>query len=87
MTFFRCDYIRLREPPYLSGRGKTVCSTKNMSGTNITVFTTLTRDATLDFFHSKPHDLAFIIRVESKSNLLHNYTLVSHHTKLYFFIY
>ncbi|XP_076056388.1 uncharacterized protein LOC143034340 [Oratosquilla oratoria] len=59
----RCDYLRLREPPYLGASGQDVCS-----GGETENFATHTRDVTIDFLYTHPHDDAFKISIEAKKN-------------------
>lgn len=61
----RCDYLRLREPPYMGGGGRDVCST---GGGTPRTFTTQTREVMLDFLYTRGYDDAFALTVIAKRN-------------------
>ncbi|XP_071518249.1 LOW QUALITY PROTEIN: uncharacterized protein Culd [Panulirus ornatus] len=65
----RCDYVRVREPPYMGGGvGRDVCS----SGLDTPiVFTTQTREGILDFLYSRAYLHAFTVSVRAKRNKYH----------------
>ncbi|XP_042229714.1 uncharacterized protein LOC121871453 [Homarus americanus] len=65
----RCDYLRVREPPYMSGAGgRDVCSTgKDTPRT----FTTQTREVILDFIYTRKYLDAFTVAITAKRNKYH----------------
>ncbi|XP_045137658.1 uncharacterized protein LOC123519965 [Portunus trituberculatus] len=62
----RCDYVRIREPPYTGGGGgRDVCST---GGPFPPSFATQTREVIVDFLYATRHAHAFSITVTARRN-------------------
>ncbi|XP_050689525.1 uncharacterized protein LOC126981911 [Eriocheir sinensis] len=65
----RCDYLRVREPPYTGGSGgRDICST---GGPAPPAFATQTREVTLDFLYASRHAHAFTLTVTARRNQYH----------------
>ncbi|KAK7071858.1 hypothetical protein SK128_015633 [Halocaridina rubra] len=61
----RCDYLRLREPPYRGTGGLDVCST----GDDIPkTFTSQTKEVRLDFLYTRTYEDAFTVSISAKRN-------------------
>ncbi|KAK8384396.1 hypothetical protein O3P69_009302 [Scylla paramamosain] len=65
----RCDYLRVREPPYTGGGGgRDVCST---GGPSPPSFATQTREVIVDFLYATRHAHAFSITITARRNQYH----------------
>ncbi|KAF2364353.1 CUB domain [Trinorchestia longiramus] len=68
----RCDYIRLREPPYLNAEdGRDICGNfeqSNLSTKKAQEYTTFTREASLYFLYRNVFTKAFSLRVSALRN-------------------
>nr|XP_053631036.1 uncharacterized protein LOC128687571 isoform X3 [Cherax quadricarinatus]XP_053631037.1 uncharacterized protein LOC128687571 isoform X3 [Cherax quadricarinatus] len=62
----RCDYLRVREPPYVGGAGGLdVCSTGDHTPKT---FATQTREVILDFLYTRSYQDTFVVSITAKRN-------------------
>ncbi|XP_064085881.1 LOW QUALITY PROTEIN: uncharacterized protein LOC135201001 [Macrobrachium nipponense] len=62
----RCDYLRLREPPYRGNGGLDICS---MGDETPEAFTSLTKEVRMDFLYTRGYEDALAIGITAKRNM------------------
>ncbi|XP_068203181.1 uncharacterized protein Culd isoform X2 [Palaemon carinicauda] len=61
----RCDYLRLREPPYRGNGGLDICS---MGDETPETFTSLTKEVRMDFLYTRAYEDAIAVGITAKRN-------------------